>query len=465
MVRYLSIGLVLIIGMLAIISRKNYSKYKQEADYLWCLSYMLLKYTPTFIKIKAGGLIRKTSVLNTKGLDEAVEVYLTKIYHSFLTGMIIALLITFGITFIPEEQTDLYKVTRPDAGEGSSYVDIELYDDSVGDRETFSLEVSPREYTDEEFLKASGSAKKYIDSCILGDNPSSDQITKKLTFPSRDESGVLKITWSTSEPDVINSEGEILKKDIEKPIDVTLTAEIKDDNHSDTYTKDVVVIKNDDQTSSEKAKVSILNIERDERTEKELVIPRELNGVKILRESNKEKKNTAVLFLGIITVLLVVYKNIRELNEIGEKRDVELEEAYYSFVNRLAIHIGAGLSLRDAMKRAAEVEKSEYLKKEVGFALNKVASGVMENSAYMELGKNLGSQEYLRLMSLLSQNLAYGNSNLIGLLDSEVKQSFYIKRERIRKKGEQASEKLLLPTAILLILVIVIVMYPAFINL
>ena len=163
--------------------------------------------------------------------------------------------------------------------------------------------------------------------------------------------------------------------------------------------------------------------------------------------------------------MLVVYKNIRELNEIGEKRDVELEEAYYSFVNRLAIHIGAGLSLRDAMKRAAEVEKSEYLKKEVGFALNKVASGVMENSAYMELGKNLGSQEYLRLMSLLSQNLAYGNSNLIGLLDSEVKQSFYIKRERIRKKGEQASEKLLLPTAILLILVIVIVMYPAFINL
>jgi pilus assembly protein TadC len=160
-----------------------------------------------------------------------------------------------------------------------------------------------------------------------------------------------------------------------------------------------------------------------------------------------------------------VYRKLQELNDTGEKRDEQLEDAYYSFVNRLAIHIGAGLNLRDAMRRAAEVERSDYLKKEVGFALNRVASGVKEASVYMDLGKSLGTQEYMRLMSLLSQNLAYGNSNLIGLLDSEVKQSFYIKREHIRKKGEQASEKLLLPTAILLVLVIVIVMYPAFINL
>ena len=136
-----------------------------------------------------------------------------------------------------------------------------------------------------------------------------------------------------------------------------------------------------------------------------------------------------------------------------------VDEYFYSFVDIEKMYSYFNSHNKD------EILKSEYLKKEVGFALNKVASGVMENSAYMELGKNLGSQEYLRLMSLLSQNLAYGNSNLIGLLDSEVKQSFYIKRERIRKKGEQASEKLLLPTAILLILVIVIVMYPAFINL
>ena len=67
-------------------------------------------------------------------------------------------------------------------------------------------------------------------------------------------------------------------------------------------------------------------------------------------------------------------------------------------------------------------------------------------------------------MSLISQNLNFGNSNLLKLLDTEVKTSFFLKKERVRKKGEQASEKLLIPTAILLITVIIVVMFPAFIG-
>ena len=67
-------------------------------------------------------------------------------------------------------------------------------------------------------------------------------------------------------------------------------------------------------------------------------------------------------------------------------------------------------------------------------------------------------------MSLISQNLEYGNSNLIKLMDSEVKLSFYLKKENIRKKGEKASEKLIFPTLILMFVVMVIVMYPAFVG-
>ena len=67
-------------------------------------------------------------------------------------------------------------------------------------------------------------------------------------------------------------------------------------------------------------------------------------------------------------------------------------------------------------------------------------------------------------MSLISQNMEYGNSNLIKLMDSEVKLSFYLKKEDIRKRGEKASEKLLLPTLILMFIVMIIVMYPAFVG-
>ena len=465
MVRYISFGFVIIIGMLAMISRKNYSKYKQGVDILFSLSEAMLHYTPPAVLNKVRMMIRKTNVLNTQNLEDTLSEYMIGLYHTFLLGLVIVLLISGGITFIPEKEQDLYTIKRPDTGDSPIYVDMELRSDAAEDVEDFSLEVNPKEYTDSEFEKECEQAKSYIDSCILGNNTAADKVMGDLTFPEKDESGNLKIVWSTSEPDVISTVGTVSNRFLKEPVEVTVTADIKDDNHTDTYTKDVVVVKDDSLTSSEKAKVSILNIEEMSRTEKELVLPQELEGVKIIREEDREKKYTAVFFLGIITLLLIVYRKLQELNDTGEKRDEQLEDAYYSFVNRLAIHIGAGLNLRDAMRRAAEVERSDYLKKEVGFALNRVASGVKEASVYMDLGKSLGTQEYMRLMSLLSQNLAYGNSNLIGLLDSEVKQSFYIKREHIRKKGEQASEKLLLPTAILLVLVIVIVMYPAFINL
>ena len=67
-------------------------------------------------------------------------------------------------------------------------------------------------------------------------------------------------------------------------------------------------------------------------------------------------------------------------------------------------------------------------------------------------------------MSLIGQNLSYGNSNILKLLDDGIKNNIYLKREHIRKKGEQASEKLMFPTLILLLLVMGLVMYPAFIQ-
>ena len=79
----------------------------------------------------------------------------------------------------------------------------------------------------------------------------------------------------------------------------------------------------------------------------------------------------------------------------------------------------------------------------------------------LRTGKKLGLEEYNRLMGLISQNLAFGNSNLIKLLETEVKTSYFLRKEDVRRKGEQASEKLIVPTLLLMIVVIGIIVYPA----
>ena len=182
-----------------------------------------------------------------------------------------------------------------------------------------------------------------------------------------------------------------------------------------------------------------------------------------LVETKDEKLNVVLLF-GFLVIALMGFYKYSKLKEQGEKRDEDIGDAYYGFTNRLAIYIGAGFTLQKSFRYAIRNEKCMFLVNEIEYTLNMIDSGISEPKAYMELGNRLGLEEYMRLMSLISQNLNFGNSNLLKLLDTEVKTSFFLKKERVRKKGEQASEKLLIPTAILLITVIIVVMFPAFIG-
>ncbi len=466
MVRYIAVGLVFLISVLALISRKNYSKYKdvEKKGFLSFVPYFLLEITPPGLKSYVRGIVRKNNILNTRDLRQEVDRELLKAYEYVVKGVFLAAVVAFLVTLKPQKEDDLYKVKRPEAGDSSVYVDIELEDEKSGKKENFNLEVSPREYSEEEFHRKSKEAEAYIDSCILGDNISPENICSDLELPSMDESGVLKIVWSSSEPSVISSTGVVKTEELDKDMPVQMTAEIKDSNYTATYKKDFVVKKDIKLTSSERAKASILNIEEQSRSEDELVLPHNLDDVKILRKSGWAGTTAAILIMGILAAFSLGYLRLGRLKEKGKERDRELEDEYFGFVNRLAIHIGSGLSLKDAFKHTVQSERCEYLRDEVHFMLNRISSGVSEGTAYMEFGRTIGSQEYLRLMSLISQNLSYGNSNLIKMLDSEIKTGFYIKREHIRKRGEEASEKLILPTSLLLVLVIVIIMYPAFIG-
>ena len=88
-----------------------------------------------------------------------------------------------------------------------------------------------------------------------------------------------------------------------------------------------------------------------------------------------------------------------------------------------------------------------------------------EKKVYSDMSKAVGIPEYVRLMTLICRNLERGNSNLLSLLKKEEKDAFMERKNRARKKGEEAAEKLLMPMLILLVAVIGIVMFPALRNL
>ena len=91
-------------------------------------------------------------------------------------------------------------------------------------------------------------------------------------------------------------------------------------------------------------------------------------------------------------------------------------------------------------------------------------SGIPESQAYERFGKRCQLPEYIRLGSVLSQNLKKGSKGLIQLLEAEAESSLTDRKNHARKIGERTGTKLLFPMMLMLGIVLVILMVPAFLS-
>ena len=83
---------------------------------------------------------------------------------------------------------------------------------------------------------------------------------------------------------------------------------------------------------------------------------------------------------------------------------------------------------------------------------------------YEAFGRRIGLKPYLRLASLLVNQLQKGSGALRENLEAEVRLAWEIHRDRAEKKGEEAQTKLLLPMMGMLFLVMALIMVPAFFS-
>ena len=91
-------------------------------------------------------------------------------------------------------------------------------------------------------------------------------------------------------------------------------------------------------------------------------------------------------------------------------------------------------------------------------------SGISEAESYERFGRRCNIQEYMKLGALLSQNLRKGTKGLSQILKIEAIQAFEERKARAKRLGEEAGTKLLLPMFLMLSVVLIIVIVPAFLS-
>ena len=92
---------------------------------------------------------------------------------------------------------------------------------------------------------------------------------------------------------------------------------------------------------------------------------------------------------------------------------------------------------------------------------NGMQSGVAEAAAYERFGTRCRMPAYLKLGTLLSQNLRKGTRNLAEQLKGESREAFEDRKALAKRMGEECESKLLIPMMMMLLTILIIIMYPA----
>lgn len=179
-----------------------------------------------------------------------------------------------------------------------------------------------------------------------------------------------------------------------------------------------------------------------------------------------------MIAVAVIAGILLGIGNRQNIRKQEQKRQDQMRLDYPEIVSRMALFLGAGMTAKRTFRKIVEEYERQKSRtgrrcayEEMGTALREMEAGCTEAESYENFGKRCKNSEYLRLAALLSQNLRKGTRGLSHLLKLEAARALEEKKARAKRLGEEAGTKLLLPMFLMLAVVLVIVIVPAFLSL
>lgn len=386
-------------------------------------------------------------------------------------------ILTTGV-FLSETVFTKFKpiVRREGYGEGTKIEEYEVLIDGVKGKHPIQVEVHEREYEGAEVQKLFQKVMEKLDQVVLGENQSFDRVEKDLRLVSVLADYPVDILWELDSYDVMNIDGKI--RDVEVPEEgvlVELRGTISYRQETALYVRSVRVYPvtrvGVEQILYDLQK-EIEEKERNSRGSDEFELPEKVGTRSLVWSQKREILWPYVLVLGLtISGYLVYREKEKERNRI-RKRQEELKRDYPGLISKLTMLLGTGSTLRNAWERIVEhyERQKEILGKhavyeEMQIAVYEMKSGISEAEAYERFGKRCGENSYLKLGTLLSQNLRKGTQGISDILKMEAIQAFENRKSRAKRKGEEAGAKLMMPMIGMLAVVFAMIMVPAFLTL
>ena len=377
-----------------------------------------------------------------------------------------------GIWIQESQDTETVRLARNPYGEGGYEQRLTV---QTGNREEeIHIYVEEKHYQEQEVLDYIRDAKKELEQWYEEQTKGTGEIRKNVQFPEEIEGSPVTLSWSTGWPDVLSWEGRIGEEVSVQGEKTELYCTISLEDQEEIWMKKVTVfppVLSENQSLEKKIQKKAEEISQE--GGKSLLLPDTLDGEKIHYKKEKEYKGPLVCFLSLILGLGVKPLEKEKEKKKEEKKKKEMQADYPDIVEKLVLFLRAGFSIRKAMEKLAAGylrnrdkyhlgERAAY--EEVVKTCREMEGGMYEAEAYERMGKRYGISQYKMLSVLLVQNLRRGNENLLELLEREAASVTEERKRSARVKGEEAAIKLLLPMVMQLVVVLIILVVPAFLN-
>ena len=348
-------------------------------------------------------------------------------------------------------------IYRNEAGKGEQtvWLSAESEDGKLAETE---LRVQENRYSEAELPVLYEKLLKELPETVLGENASWDRVSEDLYLPERISSYPFTLTWSSDNPQILSESGALLRQ---SSVSLTLTLTVSYYSFERVVNFRVTVVEKLPEYE-EAVERTAEQAEEASRGETMITLPEEINGEKVVWKTKRKGGNLWAAGLGIGAALFYWFGTEWQQKKEREKKIAVMEEEYPAIVNKLTLYLGAGLSIGNSWKKIAEKGYGKNpVYEEMLYASREIEGGASEAAAFENFGKRVGQKHYVKLTALLTQSLQKGNTQLFNTLRQEVTALSEERSAAYRRKGEEASTRLLFPMMLMLAMTMVLIMYPA----
>lgn len=412
---------------------------------------------------------------NTKKL--VYEFYTKKIAFCCLTaGAGIGLLLLYvcsSMTNSVIEDGGYLEREAPGGMEKTVILDAQVGDMQIRD---ITIPVPEKQLSEEEKKALLEELYLQLPAYILGENAALSYVDQPLVLINSWDKAPVSIFWESSNREVLAEDGSLNTEGISKEgKEIMLTASLICDDMVKERKIQVTVyppVLSQEEEMRKKLAVLVSSRQEESETDPYLELPDLLDTDAVVWKEPAAELLPILFLLLVVCVAAVFMGKDRELHKEYERRNQQLLLEYPEFVSKLQLLLCSGMSVRSAFARMGKEYQNrkkkggriQYVCEELLLAVRKMENGMPETEALKFFGERCSLFCYKKLVSLILQNLKKGSDGLREAMMNESRSAFEERKQTARRLGEEAGTKLLLPMMLMMGIVLVIIVIPAYFS-